>query len=363
MEIKEVKTVLIGALEKPENDSMKVKYADSMAEYLKNHKSSDELISIVVNGVDIDRAANYFDYLEGVSKNDLQSVWKQVRENKEILLNKNNNGLKFVAGLLGLSFMNVGNMEIQRGNILSKLVSMVDDDKKPISSRIYEPIILDYFVNDIAEIKNYPRWETFRQTGEIQKRFAEILLQSTLYEQEEKYKGIRQWATSGVRLAENQIKTEKIEAKIPKSKIEDMMVIVEHYKSVEKQVRDDEYKIARLEDTIDGLQNDISNLNSEKKILQSNIRSLKDNIEIQKKDLEKAAEEIDERKSINDAFTALKKNDEEGILKDIAEDLKLTYGQMKRSENMEMNAELGEIYREMLKRVFKSLEKKGIRMD
>ena len=189
------------------------------------------------------------------------------------------------------------------------------------------------------------------------------LMHDILYEQEEKYKGIRQWATSGVRLAENQIKTEKIEAKIPKSKIEDMMVIVEHYKSVEKQVRDDEYKIARLEDTIDGLQNDISNLNSEKKILQSNIRSLKDNIEIQKKDLEKAAEEIDERKSINDAFTALKKNDEEGILKDIAEDLKLTYGQMKRSENMEMNAELGEIYREMLKRVFKSLEKKGIRMD
>ena len=189
------------------------------------------------------------------------------------------------------------------------------------------------------------------------------LMHDILYEQEEKYKGIRQWATSGVRLAENQIKTEKIEAKIPKSKIEDMMAIVEHYKSVEKQVRDDEYKIARLEDTIDGLQNDISNLNSEKKILQSNIRSLKDNIEIQKKDLEKAAEEIDERKSINDAFTALKKNDEEGILKDIAEDLKLTYGQMKRSENMEMNAELGEIYREMLKRVFKSLEKKGIRMD
>ena len=168
MEIKEVKTVLIGALEKPENDSMKVKYADSITEYLKNHKSSDELITIVVNGVDIDRAANYFDYLEGVSKNDLQSVWKQVRENKEILLNKNNNGLKFVAGLLGLSFMNVGNMEIQRGNILSKLVSMVDDDKKPISSRIYEPIILDYFVNDIAEIKNYPRWDTFRQSGVIQ---------------------------------------------------------------------------------------------------------------------------------------------------------------------------------------------------
>ena len=363
MEIKEIEAVLKAALEKPEDDKLQAKYADAVSGYLKNHKSSDDLMTIVVKGIDIDRAANYFDYLEGVSKNDMQSVWKQVRENKEILFNKDNNGLKFVAGLLGLSFMNVGNMESQAGNIISKLVSMVNDDKKPLSSGKYGPIILDYFVNDVLEIKNYPSWDTFKQPGEVLKSFAELILQIIPGKQDEKYKGIGLWASSGVRLAEKQIEKERIEAKIPKSRINDLMEIVEHYKSVEKQVRDDAYEVARLEGVIKGLKDDIDKLNEEKKGLQSDIKSLKNSIENQKKDLKKATEEIDERKSINDAFTALKKNDEEGILKDIADDLKLTYKQMKGSENTEMTAELGDIYREMLKRVFKSLDKKGIRME
>ena len=42
MEIKEVKTVLIGALEKPENDSMKVKYADSITCLLYTSDAADE---------------------------------------------------------------------------------------------------------------------------------------------------------------------------------------------------------------------------------------------------------------------------------------------------------------------------------
>ena len=363
MEIKEIEAVLTEALGKPEDDALQAKYTDAISGYLKDHKSNDELMAIVVKGIDIDRAANYFDYLEGVSKNGIQSVWKQVRENKEIPTNKDNNGLKFVSGLLGLSFMNVGNMESQGGNIISKLVAMVSDDKKPIPAGTYGSIILDYFVDDVLTIKNYPKWESFRQPGEVLKRFAELLLQITAGEQEEKYKGIRQWATNGVRLAENQIEKEKIEAKIPKSRIDDLMAIVDHYKTVEKQVRDGVYEAARLEDVIKGLQDEIDKLNGEKRSLQSEINSLKNSIEDQKKDLEKAAEEIDERKKINDGFEALKKNDEEGIFKDIAEDLKLTYKQMKGSESREMTAELGEIYREMLKRVFKSLNKKGIRME
>ena len=363
MEIKEVEVVLTEALGKPEDDGLRAKYADVISGYLKDHKSSDELVTIVVKGINLDRASNYFDYLEGVSKNDIQSVWKQVRENKEIPFNKDNNGLKFISGLLGLSFMNVGNMESQGGNIISKLVSMVNDDKKIVASGTYGPIILDYFVNDILTVKNYPKWETFRQSGEVLKRFAELILQVTSGEQEEKYKSIRRWASSGVRLAESQIEKEKIEAKIPKSRIDDLLSIVEHYKTVEKQVRDGVYEAARLEGVINGLQDEIDKLNGEKRSLQSDIDSLKNSIEDQKKDLKKAAEEIDERKSINDAFTALKKKDEEGILNDIAEDLKLTYKQMKGSESTEMSIELGEIYREMIKRVFKTLDKKGIRME
>ena len=50
-------------------------------------------------------------------------------------------------------------------------------------------------------------------------------------------------------------------------------------------------------------------------------------------------------------------------VREIAEDLKLTYKQMKGSESTEMSVELGEIYREMMKRIFKTLDKKGIRME
>ena len=37
--------------------------------------------------------------------------------------------------------------------------------------------------------------------------------------------------------------------------------------------------------------------------------------------------------------------------------------QIKSSENKEMSVELGEIYRAMVKKVFKILDKKGIRME
>ena len=170
-------------------------------------------------------------------------------------------------------------------------------------------------------------------------------------------------ALNGVRFAENLIEKEAIEERIPKSKIEDLLAIVDHYKSVEKQVREDVYEIAKRDVAIRELQDEISELNAEKKRLQEEIASLQGSIEEQKKNLKKASEEIDERKIINDAFAALKRNDEQGLLMDIAQDLKVTYKQLKRSENKEMDVELGEIYREMLKKVFKLLDKKGIRME
>ncbi len=362
MELKDIEVVLAEAIEKPDNDELKEKYAELISAYLKTNKSSDELVSIVVKGMDIDRGSNYLDYVAGVSKGDIPSVWKQIRENKEAVNNKNNNGLKLLSALLALAVMKEGSIEGQTGNIVTKIVAVVSDEKKPVAVKVYSPIILDYFVEDVLTAK-YPNWENLHLSGETNKRFAEILLDVTAGEHEEKYKDIRQWAALGLRNAEKQIEKDRIEAKIPKSRIEDLQAIVDHYKTVEKQLRDDVYEIARLEGVIKSLQDDIDALNGEKRNLQGEISELKNNIEDQKKTLAKAEQEIDTRKSINDAFTALKENDEKGILNDIAEDLKLTYKQMKGSESTEMSVELGEIYREMMKRIFKTLDKKGIRME
>ena len=118
MEIKDIETVLTEALVKPDDNDLRNKYVDSITEYLTDHKSSDEIVTVVVKGINIDRAANYYDYLESIPKNDIPSIWKQVRENKEILSNKDNNGLKFVSGLIALSFMKAGNVESKNGNFI-----------------------------------------------------------------------------------------------------------------------------------------------------------------------------------------------------------------------------------------------------
>ena len=363
MELKDIETVLIEALQKPEDESCKGKYEESISAYLKEHKkSSDELITIIVKGMNIDRGANFLDFVAEVPKGDIQSLWKQVRENKEVVNNKDSNGLKLLLALLGLAIMQAGSIENQTGNIITKIVALVSDEKKPISERVYNPIVSDYFVEDVLKVK-YPSWESLKLTGETNKIFAEILLKSIEGEQDEKYKSFRQWVVLGLKTAEQQIEKERIEAMIPKSRIDDLKGILDHYREVEKQLRDNVYEIARLEGVIVELQKEIKSLYGVKKSLESRIEDLQSNIEDQKKTLAKAEEEIDTRKTINDAFTAMKENDEKGILNDIAEDLKLTYKQMKGSESTEMNVELGEIYREMLKRIFKTLDKKGIRME
>ena len=198
MGIKEVEATLKEALKKPEDDDLREKYVNGIIEYLKTQKCTDKLITVVVKGIDIDRAANFYDYLQDASKEDFQSAWKQIQENKEIIFNKGNNGLKFVLGLLGLSFITHGNAEGIRGAIIFKLISMLTGDKKLISEETYTSTILDYFVDDVINCKNYPEWKTFKQSGTVLKKFAELLIQVTDGEQKEKYKSIRQWALNAM---------------------------------------------------------------------------------------------------------------------------------------------------------------------
>ena len=148
-----------------------------------------------------------------------------------------------------------------------------------------------------------------------------------------------------------------------KSKLTDLQLIVDHYRDVEKQLKDDVYEIARLEKVITGLQDEIDKLNADKRTLEGEIASLNGDVAEHQKKIAEREKEIEERKKINDAADALKKNDEEGLLRDIANELKAEYRDFIDSENDAMDEQLGEIYREKLRNIFKILAKKGIRME
>ena len=90
MDVKDIEKTLIDALQAPDDPELRIRYGDAITEHLKDKRSTGEIVSIVIRGIDIDRAANYYDYLERASKNDLQSVWKQVRESKEAKRNTDN---------------------------------------------------------------------------------------------------------------------------------------------------------------------------------------------------------------------------------------------------------------------------------
>jgi len=364
MEIKDLKAIVDAAIKNPEDDTARNQYCDAITECLKGKKVSDEVLGAVVRGIDIDRAANFFDYLEKVPKNEIPSLWKRIRDSKEIKDNSNNNAVKFLSALLLQSLLRIGNTEGICSGVLTALMHVLKNENKQIPGKIYEPIILDYLIMDIPPKATLQRWEDIKTPGEVSRDFSEIILAITAdKEKQEEYKVVRNWAASGLRYAEKKIRTEKIEARIPKSRTNDLLALVQHYQSVEEQVRKAEYRIEDLEDEVRKLQGQIIELNQDKRSLETDIKHLESAIEEKQGMLSKAEREVDERKAINDAFDTKKKMDEAALLSDIANELKAIYQDFMESSSDQMDEVLGEIYREHIRSIFKILKNKGVEVE
>ena len=364
MEGKDLKAILDAAIKNQDDDAARNQYCDAITECLKAKKIPDEVLGAVIRGVDIDRAANFFDYLEKVQKGDIQSLWRRIRDSKEIKDNSNNNAVKFLSALLLQSLTRLGNTEAICSGVLTALMHVLKNENKQIPGKIYEPIILDYLIMDIPPKGALLRWEEIKAPGEVSRDFAEIILAITADEEkQEEYKVARNWASSGIRYAEKKLRTEKIEARIPKSHINELMALVQHYQSVEEQVRKAEYRIEDLGDEIQKLQGQIVELNQCKHSLEEEVKRLESTIEAKQGMLSKAEREVDERKAINDAFNTKKKMDEAALLSDIANELKAIHQDFMASASDPMDEVLGEIYREHIRNIFKILKNKGIEVE
>lgn len=363
MKIKDIEKALNDALQAPDNADLRNAYCDTLTEYLNVNEATDEIISIVVKGIELDRAANFFDFLEGVSASILRRVMKLIRKNQEIKENADNCGVKFLSGMLAMALMKVGKLESQCGDIMTFLVSEVTNGKKPVSTEEYGPILLDYILDDLNPKTILPKWETIKAPLAVQQQFAEMLMTAAEGENTENYKAARQWAAMGIRHAEVQLKKQKIEEKIPQSHIAELLSIADHYRTIEEQLRNSVYREVKLEDDISLLNKQIEVFKGEKRELELRIHNLSAEVEEKQKLLYRAEKEVGERAAINEAFGALKKNDESALLKDIANELKAEYQDFIESEADEMDVQLGEIYREKLKNIFKLLNKKGIAME
>ena len=68
MSIQDVEEALQEALKEPEKARNKSRYAETIAGYFKDNKSNNEIISVVIRGVDLDRASNFLIILKQYRK-------------------------------------------------------------------------------------------------------------------------------------------------------------------------------------------------------------------------------------------------------------------------------------------------------
>ncbi len=363
MEIKTVERALINALNDKTKDELKGHYENCVYQYLKDNKPSGEIISLVVRGMDIDQGTNFYDCLESMQEKELQELYKTIKGNTEVEKNVSGNGLKFVSGMLVLPITHVGKTMSIFGSLLVLMNTLVYSDKHPIGESACNSIIREFFFDGIIMETVFPKWETIRVRPEAVKAFAETIYRAADIPEDNLFMNIKSWANLGIQFANEKIKKNKIEAKIPESRCTELQALAEHYKIIENQIRNDEYEIARLHDQIESLKAESAILQKEKMELKDQIKHLESDLAVSKADLEKVKQEAAERENINTAFDALKKNDEQALLKDIANELKDLYMDFKDSEKDQMDEILGDIYREKIKSIFTILDKKGIRVE
>lgn len=365
MNTKQIVEIQKRCLEKIDDDTLAREYAEAVADFLKSNKINDEIITIILGGIEIDRATNFFDYLESISKNEVQDCWKIIKNNTVFKANTQNSSLKILSGLIFMILLRNEAISTIAAGVFSAFVTTVTSNKNSIPKNVYKPIVLDYCLAELPKKNaNLPGLLELKVAPAIAQKFITLSLDVIQDEKTlENVFELKNWLRAGEKAITSEMERERIEAKIPKSALEDLQKIVAHYTEVEQQLRDGVYREEKLQKDILALNDQIADLNNQKAELEARIRELKGNVKEQEKTLAEAGKEIEERKAINDAFDALKKNDESALLRDIANELKAEYRDFKDSESDEMDIQLGEIYKEKIINIFKILEKKGIRVE
>lgn len=363
MDINQIQQTVENCLKNKEDMNSKAQMDSAISGYLQEYKCTDEILPIVIKAMAVDRGSNFYDYLSELMEKDLQDIMKVIRNSKIIKEGGSANGLRMLVGMLYLSVIEEGKISSIRGEIIDLIVSLIYSSKAPIAESVYIPIFDDYFVNAFDGSTKFPEWKKTVVKEESIVKFCDILSKVVGERNNPAIFSIKKWINEGSKYANDALERKRLEAQIPKSRIDEILSIADHYKNVEGKLREKVYEIDKLQKQITFLEDRIAHINKDKSDLEIKLRELEGTVEHKQKTLDKAEKEIGERKALNDAFDALKKNDESALLRDIGNDLKTDYSDFKDSENDEMDITLGEIYREKIRNIFKILEKKGVKVS
>lgn len=362
MDKSDLVNVAEAAVRDKENPEVVSKYVEEIRRYAKVNKTTDELVEAVICAIDVDCGSNYLDYLEGLSKGELQKAWKTIKENKLVKKEKKPNAVKLLFGILYLSIIRSGSFDSILDKVIVAINTALGNEERGMATVCYGPIFKDYFVKKISGNFVFPKWKNIKNTPEAILNFTSNMLRGIeggTYECQH----VKKWLKEGKIYAEEEIEKKQVEAKIPASQIENLQGIVEHYMNVEQLLRESISRVAFLEGKIENLNDEISEMSLHEHELERKIKALQGDISERDKNLDIAGKELEERKKLNQAQVQYREDAQVALLQEIARELKAEYADFLETKNASMNEMLGEIYREKLKNIAKILEKKGIKVE
>lgn len=369
VDIKILESALSKALSETENKSAAREYANYVDEYLKeNRKVTSEMLSIVIEGVTIDQCMNLFCYLQEYKKEEIKETIDLITKNDVFKENKDGNAFKFLCAIMGFLITTRASVQPLWNVVVNYLpVKSTSNEKKSKYIRNYDMFLKKYFLEFVIKDTLFPEWKiTKASIGNIEKfiNLLKTFLSTNTVQEDSKcvmaQNHVKRWLSSGNDYIREQKIVREVKEKKPPKKSEELFILADHYKRIEEELEKALFENSKLKMWGGDLEFQISNLERDKLDVCRTLKAREEYISTIEKKLEQVSCQLDESKALTNSLDTFMKDSEQALRADIAKALKNPHIDFIESEFDVMDVELGEIYRESLRSIFKILEGKGI---
>lgn len=370
MNIKVVNDKLVQVIKDPEDDAKYQAFIGVYTMLLDSVKVNADTVNIAIDSVDIDQGVNFLDTFAALSKKEAQVAWKTLRNSEKFKANEAYKSLRLMCFFAASGIGGDINTGAMLGNILTAMVFSFKQPKQEVISEDIYPMILTGFVEMLSKEAKFPEWDEVKITPENIQIFAncmeKVLLLPEVQEDASRFPAshaLKKWIILGKAYSEEKIELKEREKNKPAKRSNELSQLFEHFKSVEEELDKSIAEATKLTIENRRLEKSLSAVETENREKSKIITSLEKEISELKSEVSQAKEEVDARKKLNDAQVQYREDAQVSLLQDIARALKAEYGDYVETKDMPMNEMLGEIYREKLKKIFKILEQKGVKVE
>lgn len=366
---KKLQELLQIALSQPENEDAKDAYIEAMTSALAKDSDVAGTVTSAIKGVSIDHATCIRDLIES-DKGDAKrraELFKAIK-NDDLLKGekKSPEAFRFLCVLLASAIGSKAVLDNLLPFIVSSLVPKDWDGEIHTSEKKCRDFE-EFFLLELPAKAVMPDWKAMKVKASIANKlmvWLEAYLPKDVSNEDllAAAKGITRWINIGKPYISGKLEKEEWEATRPARKTEELIALAEHYKKTDE-------ALDKLHEENKGLKKDVQALHRQIEEQQGIIREMNASAAAQQKALEAAKQteteyqhKLQESQNLNVSLETFRKDAEASLLQDIANALRAEYQDFMASIDDEMDIELGEIYREKLKSIFRILEGKGIKV-